>query len=172
MTIESPQIPPAHPVVSIIRRKNVLSGVMFIAFAALGLWLSRDYPVGTALRMSTGYVPRLLCWVLMTLGIIVLLQGMREKQASEPVADPPVSAGAPATLRPIVLVTAGLVAFGLALERLGLVAAIFLLVVIASFATRELKPWETLLAAAGLSVLTWAIFILGLGLPLQVWPDW
>ena len=50
--------------------------------------------------------------------------------------------------------------------------AILLLVAIASFATRELKLWETLAAAAGLSVLTWAIFILGLGLPIPVWPDW
>ena len=50
--------------------------------------------------------------------------------------------------------------------------SILLLVVIASFATRELKLWETLAAAAGLSVLTWAIFILGLGLPIPVWPDW
>jgi type IV secretory pathway TrbD component len=43
--------------------------------------------------------------------------------------------------------------------------------VIASFATRELKLWETLAAAVGLSVLTWVIFILGLGLPIQMWPD-
>ena len=55
---------------------------MFIAVAALGLWLSRNYPVGTALRMSTGYVPRLLCWLLMGLGAIVLVQGLRETAAA------------------------------------------------------------------------------------------
>jgi hypothetical protein len=27
-------------------------------------------------------------------------------------------------------------------------------------------------AALGLIVLSWAIFILGLGLPIPVWPDW
>ena len=38
---------------------------LFMAVAVFGLWLSRDYPIGTALRMGTGYVPRLLCWILL-----------------------------------------------------------------------------------------------------------
>ena len=39
-------------------------------------------PIGTALRMSTGYVPRLLCWILMGLGVVVLVQGLRETDAA------------------------------------------------------------------------------------------
>ena len=50
--------------------------------------------------------------------------------------------------------------------------SILLLVGIASLATPELKAWETLAAAATLSVLTWAIFVAGLRLPVPVWPDW
>ena len=56
------------PLARILPRPDVLAGLMFIAIAALGLWVSRDYPVGTALRMGTGYVPRLLCWILLGLG--------------------------------------------------------------------------------------------------------
>ena len=56
----------------------MLSGLLFIAIAAFGLWASRNYPVGTALRMGTGYVPRLLCWLLLGLGAIVLVQGLRQ----------------------------------------------------------------------------------------------
>jgi hypothetical protein len=145
---------------------------MFIVIAAIGLWTSRNYPVGTALRMSTGYVPRLLCWLLMGLGTIVLVQGLLETPAPEPRHEPTPRDGVIAQLRPVVLVTVGLIAFGLTLEPFGLMLAIFVLVVIASFATRELKLWETLAAAAGLTVLTWAIFILGLGLPIQMWPEW
>jgi hypothetical protein len=63
------------------------------------------------------------------------------------------------------------VVFGLTLERLGIVLAILLLVAIGSFATRDLKAWETLAAAAVLIVLTWAIFIAGLGLTIPVWPE-
>jgi putative tricarboxylic transport membrane protein len=168
LTVEAP---PIHPVLRILRRKNVLSGLMFIAIAALGLWASRNYPVGTALRMSTGYVPRLLCWVLMGLGVIVLVQGLRETAPPEPPAPAPEDS-ALARLRPVVVVTLSLIAFALALETLGLAFSILILVVIASLATRELKLWETLAAAAGLSLLTWAIFIVGLGLPIPMWPDW
>jgi hypothetical protein len=169
VTVEAP---PTHPALRLLRRKNVLAGLMFIAIAAIGLWASHDYPVGTALRMSTGYVPRLLCWLLMGLGALVLVQGLLEGHAPEQDREPSPQDGAIAQLRPVVLVTVGLIAFALALEPLGLVLAILVLVVIASFARSELKFWETLAAAAGLSVLTWAIFILGLGLPIQMWPDW
>ena len=37
---------------------------------------------------------------------------------------------------------------------------------------RELKPVETLAAALALIVLSWAVFILGLGLTIPVWPEW
>src|SRR3981081_4734645 len=57
-------------------RKNVLAGLMFMSVALLGLFLSRNYPLGTILRMGTGYVPRLLCWVLLALGAALPLVGL------------------------------------------------------------------------------------------------
>jgi hypothetical protein len=162
----------SHPLLRLARRKNVLAGLMFIAIAAFGLWASRHYPIGTTLRMGTGYVPRLLCWLLMGLGALILIQGVREAEPPDHLRDPAPEDRELARLRPVVTVTLSLIAFALALEPLGLVFAILFLVVIASFATRELKAWETLAAAAGLSVLTWAIFIAGLGLPIPLWPDW
>ena len=68
----------------ILARKDVLAGLLFCAIALLGLYLSRDYPVGTALRMGTGYVPRLLCWILLALGALILVQGLREPEANAP----------------------------------------------------------------------------------------
>src|SRR5438045_9093822 len=78
MITESPQVAPPPSPLRVFARKNVLSGLLFVAIAALGLWISRNYPVGTALRMGTGYVPRLLCWALLGLGVIVLVQGLRQ----------------------------------------------------------------------------------------------
>jgi hypothetical protein len=166
MTTEVPQTFPQHPTLRLLARKNVLAGLMFIAIGALGLWLSRHYPIGTALRMSTGYVPRLLCWVLIGLGAIVLVQGLRERNA------PRVPQPAPlARLWPVIVVTAALVAFAFSIEQLGLILSILLLVGIGSLAARGIKMWEVLAAAFGLIVLTWTIFILGLGLTIPVWPD-
>jgi hypothetical protein len=166
MTAESPQSAPQHPALRLLARKNVLAGLMFMSVGALGLWLSRHYPIGTALRMSTGYVPRLLCWILIGLGAVVLVQGLRERNAVR-VPQPP----ALVRLWPVIVVTAALIAFAFSIEQLGLVLSILLLVGIGSLAARGIKAWEALAAAFGLIVLTWTIFILGLGLTIPVWPD-
>jgi len=156
-----------HPFWRAIARRDVLAGLLFIGVALLGLWLSRDYPIGTALRMGTGYVPRLLCWLLLGLGAVVLVQGLRETQDARPLSSSDVSA-----LRPVIFATASLVIFGLSIERLGLIISILLLIGVGSVAARGLRPFETLAAALVLIVLSWGIFILGLGLTIPVWPEW
>jgi putative tricarboxylic transport membrane protein len=157
------EVSPWHPLL----RKDVLSGLLFIIIALLGLWLSRDYPIGTALRMGTGYVPRLLCWILLGLGTVILVQGLREAQTARAL-----SVGDGSAWRPVVFVTASLVIFGLSIERLGLVVSILLLIAVGSVAARGLQPLETLVAALVLIALSWAIFIVGLGLTIPVWPEW
>ena len=67
--------------VQMLARKDVIAGLLFSAVAVVGLYISRDYPVGSALRMGTGYVPRLLCWILLALGAVVLVQGLRKGDA-------------------------------------------------------------------------------------------
>jgi putative tricarboxylic transport membrane protein len=154
-------------VLQIFARRDVLAGLMFVGVALFGLWLSRDYPIGTALRMGTGYVPRLLCWILLGLGAIVLVQGLREAQGARLT-----SSGGASGWRPVVFVTASLVIFGLSIERLGLVLSILLLVGVGAVAARGLRLVETLAAALVLIALSWGIFILGLGLTIPVWPEW
>jgi putative tricarboxylic transport membrane protein len=152
---------------TLLRRKDVLAGLLFVAVALIGLYVSRDYPIGTAVRMGTGYVPRLLCWLLLGLGAWVLVQGFFETQ-SERAASP----SATAAWRPLVFVPASLVIFGLSIERLGLVLSILLLIIVGAAGARGLRPFETVAAAVALIVLSWGIFIVGLGLAIPVWPDW
>jgi putative tricarboxylic transport membrane protein len=157
--------PSKRSLIGLVVRKDVLAGLMFMAIAVLGLWISRNYPVGTALRMSTGYVPRLLCWVLLLLGGAVLISGIRNADADwERAAD--------LRLRPLVLIPAALVAFALSIQRLGLVVAGALLIGISSLASRDLRVVEVGLAGVVLIFATWAIFVSGLGLTIPVWPEW
>ncbi|HEY7386814.1 MAG TPA: tripartite tricarboxylate transporter TctB family protein [Beijerinckiaceae bacterium] len=157
--------PTARSLVGLLARKDVLAGLMFMAIAVLGLWMSRNYPIGTALRMSTGYVPRLLCWVLLLLGGAVLISGIRSAETGQ-------DREQDARWRPLVLIPAALVAFGLTIERLGIVAAGILLIGISSLASRDLRPFEIVPAAIVLIFATWAIFVWGLGLTIPVWPEW
>jgi hypothetical protein len=147
-----------------LARKDVLAGLMFIAVAAFGLWASRNYRVGTATAMSTGYVPRLLCWILLGLGVAIMAQGLwatNERAAF---------AGA-RHWRALVFVPASLLVFAYAMDRLGVVIATLLLVGVGSLAGRDLRPLEVAVAAIVLALLTVAIFIWGLSLPIPVWPE-
>ncbi|MDO8533325.1 MAG: tripartite tricarboxylate transporter TctB family protein [Xanthobacteraceae bacterium] len=169
MTIHDPKdsLHPRPSWVAMLQRKNVLSGLLFIAVAAAGLWVSRNYPIGTALRMGTGYVPRLLLWILLLLGVIVMVMGLRAG-AGKTQADSETTS----VWRPLIFVTASLVTFSLTIERLGLVISILLLIGIGSLATRELRLIEMVLATFLLIVLSVGIFIIGLGLTIPVWPEW
>src|SRR5262245_30129324 len=181
MTTDDHQGVAHHPVWQTLMHKHVLSRLMFVGIAVFGLWVSRDYPIGTALRMGTGYVPRLLCWLLLGLGCLILFQGLRdsrprhahqldtERRNAQHAGEQQVR---DCGWRALVFVSASLVIFGLALEPLGLVLAILLLTGVGAVAAPGLRPLETLAAAAVLIVLSWSIFIVGLGLAIPVWPEW
>jgi putative tricarboxylic transport membrane protein len=47
-----------------------------------------------------------------------------------------------------------------------------LLIGVGAIATPILRPLETFIAAVVLIALSWAIFIVGLGLTIPVWPEW
>src|SRR5262245_27257042 len=162
MTVEKQDKLARPPHWHLLLRKDVLAGLLFGAVAVLGLYLSRNYPMGTALRMGTGYVPRLLCWLLLALGIIVFLQGLRAGAAE-------LDTAGGQRWRAFVMVPASLVAFALTIERLGIVIATLLLVGIGSLAGRDLRPLELLVAAAVLLAITLGIFVWGLALPIPVW---
>jgi hypothetical protein len=166
MTTKSVREPDGQrpPWLRILTRKDVLAGLMFMAIAVLGLVMSRNYPIGTALRMSTGYVPRLLCWILLALGGIVLVQGLRT-------AEREVGADPETRNRPIVIIPLAFIAFALTLERLGLVIAGLLLIGIGSLAGRGMRAVEVAVVALALVALTWGVFVFALGLPINVWPD-
>jgi hypothetical protein len=150
---------------AVLQRKDVLSGLLFIGVAASGLWVSLDYPIGTAARMGTGYMPRLLLWVLMGLGGLILVSGLFK---SDPPTETEVAGGA--AWRPVVFVALSLVVFGLALQRLGLVLSIVLLTIVGGAAARGSRPPEIAIAALVLIALCWLIFIVGLSLTIPVWP--
>ena len=151
---------------AVLQRKDVLSGLLFMGVAAGGLWVSRNYPIGTASRMGAGYMPRLLLWVLLGLGGLILVSGLWK---ADRLADTDLSGGA--AWRPMVFVTLSLVAFGLALERLGLALSILLLTGIGAVAGRSMRPLETAIATLVLIALCWLIFIVGLSLTIPLWPQ-
>jgi len=53
--------------------KDLLSGLMFIAFGMVALYFGQKLALGTPVRMGPGYVPRMLSFILLCLGGIIVL---------------------------------------------------------------------------------------------------
>jgi hypothetical protein len=142
-------------------QQDFCSGLLFLAIALFALWVARDYPLGTAVRMSSGYFPRMLCLLLIALSLYVLVRSLV-------VEGPAIST---VKLRPVVLITLGVTVFALSIQTLGIVLATFLLSFIGGHASPRVSLWEMLAAAVVLSFVSVAIFIWGIGLALPLWPD-
>jgi hypothetical protein len=140
--------------------KDFWSGIMFIAFAAVGLIAARNYSLGTSLRMGPGYFPILLGCVLALIGLILVVRSFA-------IEGPGVGR---LHLLPLGVITLGVVLFGLLLQPLGLVLALIIVVVVSAFASREARPVEAAALALALAVFSAAVFVYGLRLPLPLWP--
>ncbi len=164
-----------NPLLRALLAKDSLAGLMFIAIATAGLWISRNYPLGSLRRMGSGYMPQMLCWLLMGLGAVVLVQGLlaRDKPSlvDEVVQVQRAGDGRTQSFWPILIVAASLVAFALAIQPLGLIAAVVALVLVASFAYQGLGWGETLVSAVVLTGLCWVVFVLGLGMTVSMFPE-
>jgi len=53
--------------------KDLLSGLMFIAFGMMALYFGQKLALGTPVRMGPGYVPRMLSFILLSLGGVIVL---------------------------------------------------------------------------------------------------
>jgi len=140
--------------------KDFWSGIMFLGFAAVGLYVARGYSMGSAGEMGPGYFPIVLGIVLPALGALLVARALAA-------GDEQVESLA---LRPLLLLVLGVVAFGLTIEPLGLVLSLALTVILAALAGRESGPVEIAVLAVALAGLSVGIFHFTLRIPLPIWP--
>jgi hypothetical protein len=138
--------------------KDFLSGLMFVAFGLGALYVGQHLAVGTPVRMGPGYVPRMLSFIMLALGVLICIVAV--VSGSEPVERP--------KWKPITLVTIGIVCFALLFERAGLIPALVVLVMIASLAGEEFKLPEVIGNIVVLSVLCTLVFKVGLSMNIAV----
>jgi hypothetical protein len=143
------------------RSKDFWSGIIFLSFAAVAVLAARGYSMGTAGRMGPGYFP-------MALGIVLGLLGLLILARSVVLGNGGVSA---LKLRPLIVLTAAVCLFGLAIERLGLVVTLVAVIALSAAASRESRPLEVAALAAALTAFSVGIFVYALRLPLAVWPS-
>lgn len=134
-------------------------GLTLIGGAAAIYALSK-YALGTVSRMGPGMMPVSLGVILAVFGLAIAIPALfRKGEAAE------------LRLRPLIILSICILCFALMIETVGLVPAVFSATVIATFAETRVPLVRALILGAALSLLTWAIFILGLGLPIPSF-DW
>ncbi|WP_185961203.1 tripartite tricarboxylate transporter TctB family protein [Telmatospirillum sp. J64-1] len=136
---------------------DLLGGLAIIAIGLYVIWEASGYSIGSLRRMGAGFFPLVLGVLACALGLAILLFEGRRPRAS--------SAGLP--LKGLVAVSAGVLGFALTVDRLGVVPATFLLVLLSSLAETTFRPVSALLTAAVLSAIAVLVFLMGLGMPLQ-----
>ena len=135
--------------------RDFFAGLLYIVTGAVGMWIARDYPFGSALRMGPGYFPTVLGGMMVAFGIAVLLMGVKNNEKMKGTW----------SFRALIVLPLSTIAFGYMMEEVGFIPAMLVLIPFAAASGREFKLVEVILITIGLTVLCTAMFIYGLGLP-------
>ena len=141
--------------------KDFWAGLIFVAIGGGFVLLAQQYRLGDMHRMGPAMFPTLIGALLAALGLIIALRSFVLDGAPVPRFD----------ARPIGISMLAIVLFGIALQWLGLVAAIAALVLVGAYASREVRLVDNLALAAVMIVFSVAVFVWLLGLPIPLWPN-
>ena len=136
-------------------RKDLCAGLLALAIGIVVCWISLNYRIGTPARMGPGLVPLVLGVLLVLSGIGATYTGLRSGERT-----------APMRIRPMVMVTASLVVFGLTVERLGFVPAAALLLVLSGLSESPVRWAAIAVLCVILIPAAYFLFIILLGIPL------
>ena len=140
--------------------KDFWAGLIFIAIGGGFVLLAQQYRLGDMHRMGPAMFPTLVGALLAALGLIIAVRAFALDGAALPRFE----------ARPIGVSILAIVLFGIALQWLGLVAAVAVLVLVGAYAARNVRPLENLALAAALIAFSAGVFVWLLGLPLPLWP--
>jgi putative tricarboxylic transport membrane protein len=140
-------------------QKDFWSGVLFIAFGCAGLWFGRNYAIGSLSRMGPGFFPMTMSVALVGIGAFLLARSLIV--AGEPVER--------IALWPQLFIVAGIVGFGILIERVGLAVSVIAVALVSGIAAQGLRWFELAALALAMSALSVVLFVHLLGQPIPVW---
>ena len=145
-----------------IDKADAAAGILFILAGLFFARQSLGMELGTSLRMGPGYFPLVLAGILIVLGVVVMVKAIRND--AEPIG--------PLAIRGILLILPAPIFFGLTVRGLGFVVSLFLTALIASFASRRMRPQAAVLLAVSVTIFSTLVFSYALGLPFQRFGPW
>jgi hypothetical protein len=142
-----------------LERKDFWSGLMLIAIGGGTVFIARNYPFGSSLRMGPGYFPTILGASLVMFGVYFVIQGLRTGGEKLETSWSP---------RALIIVPLSLVVFGLLIDRAGFIPAMLALIIISAAASTQFRLVEVLLFSVFLTATCVVVFVWALGLPYEL----
>ena len=136
------------------------SGLLLVAVATVALLYIRTLAIGTVLQMGPGYFPLGLALILLGMGLCLVVKGLLTREK-------PVGAF---HLRPLFFILLSFAAFGVLVERAGLLLAILAQVAIAHFASVEAQWRQSLVTGILLAAASAVVFVWLLKIPVSLLP--
>lgn len=153
-------------------QRDFFAGLLYIVVGGGFAIGATNYTVGTAARMGPGYFPLMVGLLLAFLGAIVLFRSLT---IATPDGDP-IGKWA---WRPLIYIILANFLFGillggvpsLGIPAMGVIIAILVLTLVSARAGPDFRLKEVIILAIILAAGSWAVFVWGLNLQLQVWPS-
>jgi putative tricarboxylic transport membrane protein len=150
----------ALSVLRITNPQDYYGGLALIFLALFAFWASSDLSGMRGFSFGPGTAPRLFSAILLVLGVAVTLVGLFvEGQHLEAYA-----------IRGPVMVTIAILLFAALIRPVGLIISSFLVFIVASSGSQDVRWVEALIAAIVLTAFCVFLFVYALGLPFQLWP--
>ena len=142
---------------------GLLVGLAVVATCLFVVWHAWGYGVGTPRHMGAGFFPFVLGVTGTVLGLAMVVRCVRPAGAMR-------LPGEKVPLRRLIFIGSAFVFFALAIENLGLIAALFGTTIIGAYADADARVVQTVALAGGLTAAIWFIFVYLLGLSIPLWP--
>ena len=143
--------------------RDFWAGMMFLLVGVAFAWGALSYSFGSSARPGPAYFPFGLGLLLAVMGAAVWFASITvETEDGEPI-------GAIAW-KPLIIITGSVVMFGFILPRLGMIASLPLLIIVAALAGDEWHWKDSIISVVVLTLGSWLIFIKGLSLVIPLWP--
>lgn len=141
--------------------RDIAAGLLLTVFgAAAAAYALSSYSLGTITRMGPGMMPVSLGVILAAFGLAIALPALFQKGEALVFR-----------ARPMVFLSAAVLAFALMIDRFGLVPSVLATTVIATLSEAKVSALRALILGLAMSALTWGIFIAGLRLSMPAF-DW
>ena len=140
--------------------RDIAAG-LFVLVVGIAVGIAAlDLNFGTPQRMGSGFLPFWLGILMVLVGILTIIGGLRGGEAFPTFP----------TLRPLAALIFGFSAFAFLVRPAGLIVAAFAGILISSFATKQTHLIQTIIFAAILAGVSALLFVVLLDVPINIWP--